>query len=622
MYEPLAFLLLGSVIGLIFTVPIKIITLPLRRLLRSDSDRERLETAFSVFLIVAIVGAFFANKVMIHGGYIFSIPGNIMTICIATIIAGVAFLKHHALTIRNRKRLGYMHLSLIVLAFVYIGAVTQWHRESDHDLAVQPKGVWKPSSNSAAAPGTPEEEIDNVIIVLLDAMRASHLSLYGYHRTTSPNIDRWAQREGSVVFENAYTPKTKTSPAVASLFTGLYPHTHGIYLCAQQLRGELTTLAETFRGEGFSTAALVANSNITEKFNFHQGFDHHEHFASSTKVQAGDLVDESINWLSNVDNGENFFFYIHFLDTHAPYYDLPPEYVTLFLSDEHSREFEELEISVGTTYFGHIRDEIVLEGHETDIDYYVSLYDSEIRYFDCEIQRLFDYLDTSGLSRNTLVIFTSDHGESLTEHNFFFAHGSFAYDPTARIPLILHHPSFGEARRIDAIISLIDLAPTIVNLLDLDAPVKFDGISLRSVVRNRVDRPEYAYILGGDRHEWVTLHAVTDERWKLIYNPLGLSRTGIYNIFNTFYPRYKTEWLSRKREFKDALLEYQLYDLQDDPGETKNVFSRSREVADHLKEVLFSKYYRPVRDAHELDVEHETLDEQTLEHLRALGYMQ
>jgi hypothetical protein len=127
--------------------------------------------------------------------------------------------------------------------------------------------------------------------------------------------------------------------------------------------------------------------------------------------------------------------------------------------------------------------------------------------------------------------------------------------------------------------------------------------------------------MGGDRHEWVIIHAVTDGRLKLIYNPMGLSSNGLYNLFNTFYPRYKTEWLRRDSEFRNALLEYQLYDLIEDPGETNNLITSNPEDAERLEYVLFSKYLRPVNNIHELDVEIQSLDERTLENLKALGYI-
>lgn len=618
-YEPLSFSLIGSAVGLFFLMIFKMIEIPLNRFCGTANKTGRLRISMSVFWLILIVGAFLSNNVMIQGGYKFSIPGNVITLCAALVGGYITFSRHHLFRSRNPRRTMRFHVILILISLLYLVSVRFWWVGSERVHGSESKRSESSTSSESQTMKTSLAEIENVIIIILDALRADHLSLYGYDRLTSPNIDKWAQGRGSIVFDNAFTPKTKTSPAVASLFTGLYPSSHRIYYCAQFLRDDLTTLSEILQHNGFRTASIVANANVSEKFNFHQGFSYHKSGFSSKLAPAEELVDESIKWLDSV-KGERLFLYLHFLDTHTPY-EPPEQYKMLFLQDERSKEFKDWDIPVGSTFLGHIRDEIVIEDHETDIDYYVSMYDSEIRYFDAEIQRLLEYLDENGLSRNTLVIFTSDHGESLTEHDFFFAHGSFAYQTTAKIPLIIHHESFGEARRNDALVSLIDLAPTILDLLNLRVDNVLDGVSLVEILTDPEVHPEYVYILGGDRHEWVILHAITDGRWKLIYNPLGLSRNGLYNLFNSFYPRYKIEWISRSSEFRDPLLEYQLYDLEKDPGETKNVVGEYPAEAQRLKRVLFSLYHRPVGNVHEQDVKLESLDEKTLENLRALGYV-
>ena len=621
-YESAFFLVLGTIVGYIFYNILRLAEFLFRtfRIYRENVGSWRI--ALSVFVIVSLLGIFLSNNILIQGGYRFNVLASACGLCIAFVLAFLAGRFQTLFIIEKRGGGKKVFLAGVCLAFIIIGLVRfVWVGQVDPFRSSRILHEGSEHEKVTFGSGHQINEIDNVIIILQDALRADHLSLYGYRRETSPNIDAWAQGPGSIIFDKALTPKTKTSPAIASLFTGLLPQSHGVYYCAQRLEEGLVTLAEILREKGYKTASMVGNKNASSQFNFNQGFDHAQSDFSSRKPVAKEIVDASMEWLENLAENEKFFLYLHFIDTHTPY-EPPLEYTELFLADEWSREFKDLDITMGSSHLERIKDEVVISGHETDIDYYISMYDSEIRYFDDELRRLFDYLDDKGLSQRTLIVFTADHGESLTEHNYFFAHGSFVYQPTARIPMIFHHGSFGQPKRSDALISLMDVAPTIIDLLNHEVDVPFEGITLQSVLRDTVGGPEYVYLLGGDRHEWVILHAITDGRWKLVYNPIGLSRTGVYTLFNTLYPRNKTEWLRRRPKFRAPLLEYQLYDLANDPDERDNLITKNPDEADRLKHVLFSGYFKPVSNVHGLDIETTTLDEKTLENLRALGYIQ
>ncbi len=623
-YEPAAFILTGTILGLLFLLVLRLAEVVLLHLRFYRDARDRRRISIGVFFIISLTGAFLFNSVLIQGGYRIGVWQSIGSILIALALAMAVSRFHRLFLVKSLSRIKRIHGVAFLLSLLVVVLVRIWVGTEGPHPALAVPAIDRGRVSISREPGDFDQSGENVIIVLQDALRADHLSLYGYERRTSPDIDRWARSEGSIVFSSAFTPKTKTSPAVASLFTGLYPQSHGIYYCAQRLDRSLTTLAELLQENGYGTASFVGNANASECFDFDQGFDTLQREFPGGKPSAEQITSAAIEWLEKVRKQEKdpFFLYLHYIDTHTPY-DPPEEYRSLFLDDEYAGRFRDLEVTVGTSFLEHIRDEVVIEGHETDIDYYVSMYDSEIRYFDDQFDRFLAYLSESGLAEGTLLILTADHGESLTEHNYYFAHGSFAYEPTARLPLVIHHESFGEPRWSDAMVSLADLAPTIIDFLGLETEQQFDGVSLVPIMRKAISAgPEYMYVLGGDRHEWVILHAITDGRWKLIYNPLGLSRQGLYNLFNTFYPRFKVEWLRRKPAFRDALLEYQLYDLASDPGEERNLITSHPEEAERLKQVLFTRYYRDVSDVHRLDVEASSLDEATIENLRALGYIQ
>ncbi|MFQ5845120.1 MAG: sulfatase, partial [Planctomycetota bacterium] len=357
----------------------------------------------------------------------------------------------------------------------------------------------------------------NVVLIVADTLRADHLSLYGYPRPTSPALSAYAR--GGGVFTNAIVQKTKTSPSVASLLTGTYPHTHGIVNCRTRLPDEAVTLAEELQGRGFATHSIVANANVGAAFNYDQGFEAVEEVWSDPQGNdARGVTDAALAWLAGSAAGRRpFFLYVHYIDPHTPY-AAPAPYTEMFVGDPFYGRFAHVRVGLGDGSVGSIRPAAFLPGRPTDVDYYVARYDAEIAYLDHHLGRLFHGIERLGLARDTLVIFTSDHGEALSEHDVFFSHGKFAYEETARVPLVVRLPGAVPAGRIvDAVVEVTALAPTVLEALGL-APVEpMEVAGVWDLARGAAPRRRAAFVEAGSDPRGLVA-AIRTARWKLIEN--------------------------------------------------------------------------------------------------------
>jgi choline-sulfatase len=274
----------------------------------------------------------------------------------------------------------------------------------------------------------------NVLLITLDTTRADALGCYGGPTGVSPNIDRLAQH--GVLFEQAYTPVPVTLPAHSSLFTGRYPHEHGVRNNnVYSLPEREITLAEVLAESGFDTAAFIGAYVLAEPYGLTQGFDHYDAtFEDDTKTStfaqrsAGEVTDATLAWLGSRETDKPFFAWVHYYDPHYPYV-LPP-------------------------------------GAQRQMQ---NLYHEEVRFCDSQLQRILDRLRDRGELDDTLIVITSDHGEGLGEHGES-THGYFLYQGTQHIPLIFSHPDLEQAERKADAVSLLDVVPTVLNFLGLDSP--------------------------------------------------------------------------------------------------------------------------------------------------------
>ena len=432
----------------------------------------------------------------------------------------------------------------------------------------------------------------NVLLITVDALRADHLGCYGYGRDTSPNIDRLAAR--STRFEHALVQWPKTSPSVVSIMTSTYGRTSGVMrLCGQRLPDELTVLAEQLRDAGFDTRGIVTNRFLGSDYGFDRGFDQFvEVWQGNGRDDAEHVTDLAMEWVGDLGLEQPFFVWIHYLDPHAPYTPLPGSQDAF--TDGHGPDEPELEYSPDHNEIGVVPLHAQIPGPRKT-SFYVARYDEEVRGLDGEIGRLLDALAAHSLIENTMVVFTADHGESLGDHNYYFEHGRLPYDACLRVPLLIHVPWLGrEAQVVQSPVGLINLAPTILASVGLDAPRQVQGVSmLRLLRRGRQKLPEHVFAEAGYSHEHQRV--VRRGRWKLI---------------------------EVRDEGDRAVMtgcDFELYDIDTDPGETKNLANQYPDVVDELAHRL-SQWIGSTPQAEAPAEIPELVSDDASEALRALGY--
>ena len=340
----------------------------------------------------------------------------------------------------------------------------------------------------------------NVLLIAVDTLRPDHLGCYGYERPTSPHIDALAA-EG-IRFTHAQSPRAKTTPAMASVLTGLYPHDHGVRDLTTPLAPDVPTIAEQFVGAGYRTAAVIGNFVLQkERSGLARGFQTWVEDLPQTRGVPPDdvpertaesLTDEALARLglgaapggATLTRDERpWFLWLHYMDPHG-LYDPPAEH-RLFTSDAQDP------IPKDAAAYGRFTPRIAtynvpaeawLPDGRVDAYHVRDLYDAEIHYVDAQIGRLLDEMRRAGLLATTWVVFVGDHGESLGEHAYWFEHGAYAYEATCRVPLIVRPPDGLRRRPAPAVrhgdVSLADLGPTILQLCGVP-PGKRRGSTFR-----------------------------------------------------------------------------------------------------------------------------------------------
>lgn len=426
------------------------------------------------------------------------------------------------------------------------------------------------------------------MLVTVDTLRADHMSSYGYERETSPGLDRLAA-EG-VRFRNEIVQRGGTWPSLTSILTSMYPRSHGVRSNGDLLDRSKRTIAELLQEHGFRTAAFLTNMLTTE----HRGFDEVVLFGDNAKGGRDVAASENaVQWLRD-HRDEKFFLWLHLMGPHDPYRPAP----------EYRERFD-------TGYVGPIdgsRDllrNIHARKHtlsERELAHIVSLYDADILQVDARIRTVLDVLDELDIASDTLVVFTSDHGEELYDHNFYFFHSLSIYESVLHVPLIFSLPGrLPLGKTVDAVVESIDLAPTMFELLGLPIPDDFEGKSLVPLIFGDASAPAQADAAYSELGPYI--QSIRTDRWHYIYNPRQLSSPGS-----------RDEDTGRKGIFSIAREE--LYDLLEDPEQKHNVVSDHPNVATELRNRVLvwrgsdADHYRA-----------QDLSPKTREELRALGYI-
>jgi arylsulfatase A-like enzyme len=374
----------------------------------------------------------------------------------------------------------------------------------------------------------------------------------GYSRGTSPFLDELAA--AGVRFENTISQSSWTKTSVASLLTSLHPEAHGVRGAKDVLSNSFQTLPEALKSQGYETFALHGNPWLEERFGFKQGFDQFlfTHWYKDT-FDAQRVNERALQWLDDRPK-KPFFLYLHYMDVHSPW--RPPASFDLF--------------------------------GPTQLD----KYDGSILYLDARLNELHAELKKRRLTDDTWIIVTSDHGEEFGEHgNQKFGHGLTLYQEVLRVLLIFHHPDAPSGKRLSRQVRLIDVAPTILDLLGISVPKDMEGLSLRENILAAAPGEDLEAV------SQVGLNDVAPDR----------------DLFAVTTPKFKYIL-----DFKTGAEE--LYDLRADPGETRNLAASSPAAARVLKEK--AERFRRIETGKRIGIVPETeIDQELREQLRSLGYL-
>lgn len=362
----------------------------------------------------------------------------------------------------------------------------------------------------SVSPGRREKRVvdgepSSILLVVIDTLRRDYLGFHGFEGDVSPNLDALARR--SVIFDQAVTPAPWTLPAVASLFTSLYPEQHGqAGLVEGKGSGKQTvlppdalTLAERLRSRGYATAAFVGNPWMTRKSGLAQGFDVYDDREVGNEVEAGVLLDRAAGWIESRPQRPPFFVYVHLMDVHGPYRPLPADLVAL--RGDSGRGGSR---PLGLVEFGRIPDYLREggtpgAGDPMDLGTWRDSYAAGVRRVDRALGAFFSRLERAAILDRTTIVITSDHGEELADHGGW-NHGDTLYDEQIRIPLVIRVPGNGAARRVDRVVGLLDILPTLEVLAGADPPRDVMGTDLGPLLAGGgLDRPDVAYLSGVKR---------------------------------------------------------------------------------------------------------------------------
>ncbi len=378
----------------------------------------------------------------------------------------------------------------------------------------------------------------NVILIVVDALRAGHLGCYGYFRDTSPNIDKLA-KEG-VLFSRAFSHGSKTQVAISSIVTSLYPEIHNVFQLKDTLANKFITLPEILGKNGYATALfgcyeLFTFSNFDCRFEESGIGDYKNAEKNASEVNA-----KAIKWLKQ-QHSNPFFLFLHYDNTHVPYAPLPP-YDSMYSKkvDAATRKFVR-SFNWYYDFIQHNHDREIIKVPET-FDYLISQYDGEIRQADDQIKELLEALERLKLSQNTLIILTSDHGEAFLEHDCFF-HGVNLNDEVIHVPLIMRLPEvMPQDKTINDLVRHIDITPTILDILGIHKGNIMQGHSLIPLLNGQSLTKQFLF--SSTRFYARYIKAIRTNKFKFIEN---------HSVVADLYS-------------------YELYDLEADPKELNNWF--------------------------------------------------
>lgn len=440
---------------------------------------------------------------------------------------------------------------------------------------------------------------DRVVLIIVDTLWADHLGCYGYPRKTSPFMDQLAKQ--GIHFNHAVAAMATTAPAITTIFTSLYPLQHNVIRNSHKLDSSHQTLAEILSGMGYQTLGFV--SVYFRGRNIHQGFkifDEPRDLGGAKYRVAKKTIDSLIHWFDRNAFPEKFFLWIHLYDPHHPLH--PPD---AFLKKH----------STGTGDAKAAFKNFLLDRQHVDFDFFnndtekmfnvIDAYDGEISYVDAEIQRVFNFLKKKGLGSRTLWIITADHGEGLGNHRWL-EHGKRIYNEQVRVPLLFYSPNLPGGKVINAVTEHVDILPTVLDMVNKNkknlSSSKFQGVSLFPLMST-------GQVAFPSKYAFSQRKSYRDIPRPEVINPdeTDYEDGNKYALQNQFY-KY-IYWTAGKDE---------LYDLKDDPYETRNRINDLRDVAEDFKNRIKMK----IKTLKETGLHKpSSVDDKTFKELKSLGYL-
>ena len=396
----------------------------------------------------------------------------------------------------------------------------------------------------------------NIVLMGVDSLLATHMSCYGYHRLTTPHIDKFA--EGGTLFEKTYSAHIPTTSAYASMLTGLDTFSTQVVALRHQgpLREEVKTLAEILRETGYDTTCVGFSGPSARGFDTYLNYSGWGPDESGRSPKAENLNKTTLpelNRLIDQSDEKPFFLFLRHMDPHSPYLPPAPYERAFYHGDECDPSNKSMEPVMTFKPFCDYFASWMPPGI-TDKDYVIAQYDGAIAYMDACIQTLFNALEARGVLDETIVVINGDHGETLYDHECWFDHHGL-YDVTLHVPLIIRYPGRVPAgKRVAGYNQHKDLVPTLLELADIETDSQFDGESLTSLISGEVTSFESEIYI--TECTWMRKHGWRTPEWKLIVA------------------------LEPDFHFKPAV---ELYNLLQDPDENNNLAETHPDVVNVLE---------------------------------------
>jgi len=432
----------------------------------------------------------------------------------------------------------------------------------------------------------------SVILITIDALRPDHLNCYGYQRHTSPNIDELAGR--GVMFTQAIAQAPWTTPSMCSIATAVYPHKFMVFSETESSAdiSSLPTLQGILRRNGYKTAFISSNPSLSRSKGFKDGFDK---FNCWLPDNDNLITKVAIEWLGDKHN-RPFFLWVHYIGPHAPY--RPPWPYDMLYLEEKSKKTNR-NVPIGYEKKDKFDGRKVIPKYAalydiTSIDYYIDQYDGEIAFSDEQVGILLREMKKLNVYKDTLIILSADHGESLGEHDYYFGHGWSLYDVLLKVPLIIVYNRIIPAHEIiKKQISIINIMPTIFDILNIKENIKTRGHSALPLMSGK-EKDYHNHAFSGRYFKTEeAMAAIRTDEWKLIHN---LGKEGIEDN------------------------SYELYNLKQDPGELNNILLHEKKKFQSLKQKLdrwAAEEVKPITSNVSVP-----MDKLTEEMMKSLGYLQ